>query len=521
MSSIVGNPGLTSFNLAGKTATFNARNTTAEVSFTNFIYQPAILKLCKAAPVGSSTTPLTASFTLSLVNPLTSYAVATTPINITYSAAGAGCVLVNGPFPATVPGFPGVGAFNLGTQLTVTEATSATSTLTSITSPTGNTVTRAGQAGTITLNQAPANINEIRFLNTPVGPPEPTSHARFDFDGDGKSDRVVFRNGTWFYTASGSGDAQSSVQFGQKDDKLVAADYDGDGKTDPAVFRNGVWFVNLSGGGTMALQFGLAADIPQPGDFDGDGKADFVVFRPTDGNWYMQLSGSGFSAVHFGTFGDIPVAADFDGDGKADPAVYRGNTWYVLGSQNRLYGHAVRHRRRQTGPGGLRWRPQGGLRCLPQRSLVHHGFAVRFPGRQLRHGRRHRCARRLRRRRQDRHRGLSGNGHHMVRDVVNLSRSFLFQLRSNRRRAGADKPEGSGKPEPPLPLTERPCDNLVIAGSFISSELFRSSNGIARTGDVTYSISRRPAPEQTLKRYFDYRWPSAAVPSHAGHWPMR
>ncbi|HEX8735957.1 MAG TPA: FG-GAP-like repeat-containing protein [Pyrinomonadaceae bacterium] len=154
----------------------------------------------------------------------------------------------------------------------------------------------------------------------------------FDFDGDGRADIGVFRQGNWYLLNSSTG--FTGVQFGISTDKLVPADYDGDGKTDFGVYRDGVWYLLRSSAGFTGVQFGTAEDIPQTGDFDGDRKADFAVFRPADGTWYLQRSADGFTGVQFGANGDKPVAADYDGDGKADVAVYRAGVWYVLQSRD-------------------------------------------------------------------------------------------------------------------------------------------------------------------------------------------
>jgi Ice-binding-like/FG-GAP-like repeat len=332
VSRIRGLPGLVSSSLVNKTATITARNTTAEVEFTNFIFLPAILKVCKNGGTGVTGS---ATFTLSLPNALTSFPLVAA--NTTVTVPVGSCTFANGPFPAN-SNFPGIGTFNYNTQLALTEAAMGNTVITSVTSPTGGATSLVGRVGTITLSQQanPGNFNEVTFLNS--NPAPQPSAARFDFDGDGKSDMAIYRGGTWWYAASNSNMAQTAIQFGAPGDKLVAADYDGDGKTDAAVYRNGMWYVYGSTQGMITMQFGVATDIPQTGDFDGDGKADFAVFRPSTGTWYMQNSSTGFNAVQFGISSDRPVAADFDGDGKVDPAVFRNGTWYILGSSNGFYG---------------------------------------------------------------------------------------------------------------------------------------------------------------------------------------
>jgi len=169
------------------------------------------------------------------------------------------------------------------------------------------------------------DINDANFtISAPTA-----SNNLFDFDGDGKDDVSVYRNGIWYLLNSTTG--FNSVSFGVATDKTVAGDYDGDNKTDVAVFRDGVWIVlNSSTNAVTITSFGAAGDVPVVGDYDGDGKSDPAVFRA--GNWYILGSTAGFSAASFGISTDKPVAGKFDADNKTDIAVFRNGTWYILGS---------------------------------------------------------------------------------------------------------------------------------------------------------------------------------------------
>jgi CSLREA domain-containing protein len=113
-------------------------------------------------------------------------------------------------------------------------------------------------------------------------------------------------------------------------------DFDGDGKNDIGVYRDGVWFILRSSDGVgMAITWGGAPqDIPVPGDYDGDGKTDQAVYR--DGVWWIlrSSSGGGIGITWGGAPQDIPVPGDYDGDGKTDQAVYRDGVWFILRSSN-------------------------------------------------------------------------------------------------------------------------------------------------------------------------------------------
>jgi hypothetical protein len=165
--------------------------------------------------------------------------------------------------------------------------------------------------------------------------------ARFDFDGDGKTDPSVYRpsTGDWYLLNTTTG--FRALHFGLPSDTMVPADYTGDGKTDMAVWRpsEGIWYVLRSEDNTFyGAGFGTAGDVPAPGDYDGDGKADLVVMRPgaSQSYFYLQQSTAGFAVVPFGLSGDVPTIGDYDGDGKTDVAVYRPTVgaWFRFNSSN-------------------------------------------------------------------------------------------------------------------------------------------------------------------------------------------
>lgn len=149
-----------------------------------------------------------------------------------------------------------------------------------------------------------------------------------DFDGDGRTDRAVYRSGTWFV------DGQPPSFLGRAGDVPVPGDYNGDGAWERAVFRpgTGTWYVD----GQAPVFLGVNGDVPVPGDYDGDGVWERAVFRPSAGTWYME----GQAPVFFGLGGDVPVPGDYDGDGVWDRAVFRPSVggWYREGTPAAFYG---------------------------------------------------------------------------------------------------------------------------------------------------------------------------------------
>jgi hypothetical protein len=163
-------------------------------------------------------------------------------------------------------------------------------------------------------------------LSTPV---------RGDFDGDNVADLAVINtsNGALYWTIQYSGGgSRYQPTWGYASDRIAVADYNGDGKDDIAVFRDGVFWIIYDNGTTRALNWGLAGDIPVGADYEGDGIDDLAVYRPSNGTWYIRFSSSGGTgAFQFGLPGDVPVPDDYFSDGSSALAVWRpGNgTWYM------------------------------------------------------------------------------------------------------------------------------------------------------------------------------------------------
>ena len=172
-----------------------------------------------------------------------------------------------------------------------------------------------------------------------TGVSAPLKNRVSDFDGDRKTDLVVFKraNGQWQMSFSGSSPLIFSTFFGVDGDLMTPGDYNGDGRTELSVFRpsNGHWYVQ-QGAGSYAVQFGQNGDVPVAADYDADGKTDIAVFRPSNGTWYIWQSTTGVKVVQWGMAGDKPVTGDFEGDGKSDIAVWRPavGVWYVLQSSS-------------------------------------------------------------------------------------------------------------------------------------------------------------------------------------------
>ena len=207
-----------------------------------------------------------------------------------------------------------------------------------------------------TVASADAAFNNISAANVVVtitdNEPATAIRAPADFDGDGKTDVVIFQRetGQWIGRYSAS-DLQFSQVWGlaKSSDMPLIGDFDGDGKTDFVVYRpeDSVWVqLRSSDRAVVHTTWGIAksaggSDVPVPGDYDGDGKTDLAVFRPGTADWLVLQSASGTANVQnwgLAGGGDLPVPGDYDGDRKTDRAVFRPSTaeWFIRNSSSGL-----------------------------------------------------------------------------------------------------------------------------------------------------------------------------------------
>ena len=160
-----------------------------------------------------------------------------------------------------------------------------------------------------------------------------------DYDGDGKTDFAVFRDGWWFILQSSDGQFHAE-SFGNSDSApFMGGDYDGDGKDDLAVLQGGLWIRYSATGWWIHYAIGNTQITGVvSGDYDGDERADVAIRQGNLWLWERSSDGQLGGGLRFGfSTNDIPVPADYDGDGKTDIAVFRGgvqNYFYVQQSRD-------------------------------------------------------------------------------------------------------------------------------------------------------------------------------------------
>ena len=190
-----------------------------------------------------------------------------------------------------------------------------------------------------------------------------------DYDGDGKTDRVIVdrAKGLWYMISSRTGLSMhnptndNEVLFGWKWEgmnskhKVLTGDYDGDDKTDRAIIdtTNGAMYIISSRTG-YALETADDETVKTPsaekiwglrlsnwdkknsrvlvGDYDGDGVTDFASVNVSTKKWYVVSSQTGFKQKNLDTgeslwgWSDLSglsstsiiTTGDYNGDGAAD-----------------------------------------------------------------------------------------------------------------------------------------------------------------------------------------------------------
>jgi dipeptidyl aminopeptidase/acylaminoacyl peptidase len=161
--------------------------------------------------------------------------------------------------------------------------------------------------------------------------------------------------GQWLLrTSHTSGNPNLTFTFGgQPGDQPVAGDWNGDGRTDLGIFRNGTFLRGVITVTTACprcfavttidqldpLPFGQASDRPIAGDWNGDGIDDVGVYRPNTSTFILRVPETSTSVPchgcppvtetrittftsQFGSVGDLPVTGDWDGDGKDSIGVF-------------------------------------------------------------------------------------------------------------------------------------------------------------------------------------------------------
>jgi hypothetical protein len=170
-----------------------------------------------------------------------------------------------------------------------------------------------------------------------------------DYDGDGRSDLVIWRpsDGTWYLRESSSDFSNvRAIQWGLSSDQPLVGDYDGDSVDDLAVYRRseGAFYVLLSSGGFnragalagsgqshLAIALGGPANDPVVGDFNGDGKDDFITVWQLQRFWTIKdQTGQMLDSLPWGEAGDTPMTCDTDGDKRGDRYAVRVNNGNVL-----------------------------------------------------------------------------------------------------------------------------------------------------------------------------------------------
>ncbi len=210
-----------------------------------------------------------------------------------------------------------------------------------------------GQVADLRANRWYVDIHTSNFTNGEIRGQVKRANLSADYDGDGRTDLVVYRGSDLtFYTLNSlENNPTVSIPVGRGGDGIVnnLGDFDGDGRADRVAWNldeNNVitWFILQSETNSIRIvnwgQFPPnGTDAFVPSDYDGDGKLDVAVYRRATGIWYIIESSTGNPRYeNWGVSGDNPLVGDYDGDGKADLCVGRNRggllIWYIRNSSD-------------------------------------------------------------------------------------------------------------------------------------------------------------------------------------------
>lgn len=222
----------------------------------------------------------------------------------------------------------------------------------------------SGTIGPIDIDVTPAQVADMRahlwyvnihsggFPNGEIRGQIKQANIVFDYDGDGRTDVVVFRQSAdLFYVLSSLNGSLMAVPLGTGLGDTwfnLTGDFDGDGRGDPVLITvNGTlvnWRIFQTGSNTVrTVQWGdfstVTRDVITPADYDGDGIEDVAVFRRADARWWtVRSTDNARTASIWGGIDDSPAIGDYDGDGKADLTIVRivgtARQWWTRFSSN-------------------------------------------------------------------------------------------------------------------------------------------------------------------------------------------
>ena len=158
-----------------------------------------------------------------------------------------------------------------------------------------------------------------------------------DFNGDGKTDLLLYRAGTGadaIWTSEGNGHFVSTpVTINGAYDEVIPGDFDHDGKTDLLFYKRGAttdyMWTDIGTGHPVSHAFTIRGDYDiVPGDFNGDGYTDLLFYAPGPAHdyiWTFHAGGYSSSAVTINGSYKI-TAADVNGDHRSDLLFYTPGT---------------------------------------------------------------------------------------------------------------------------------------------------------------------------------------------------